>query len=277
MSGSAPPELLEFALTSAREAGRLLLEGWRRHHLRSSAGSGLELGFKRDADVVTEYDRAAESVLLQRITQRYPDHGVIAEEGGRRQEARPGAGRWLVDPLDGTLNFAHGLPYFAVSVAFEVDGELAVGVVHAPVLEQTFHAVRGAGAYCNGRPLRVSDTPSLDCALLVTGFPFDRRTHPASNNVRELAVLVERAQEVRRLGSAALDLCMVASGWLDGYWERKLQCWDIAAGLLIAREARARLSTYRGSTVALMEGEVVATNGLIHDELLSALGLATNA
>ena len=191
-----------------------------------------------------------------------PRHRILAEEGGERPGDRD-APLWIIDPLDGTTNFAHGLPLFSVSIACVVGGSARVGVVYAPALGFRFAAVRGGGATCNGRPIGVSQTAALDSALLTTGFPYDRRTSP-ENNLAQFVSLKKRARGIRRLGSAALDLSLVAAGKFDGYWEMKLKPWDIAAGLLLCEEAGGQISNWSGGPSDLFRGEVLATNRHIH-------------
>jgi myo-inositol-1(or 4)-monophosphatase len=240
--------------------------------LGRAQGEAQEASLKGPVDLVTAFDREVEALVIALLRAADPHALIVAEEGGG-EGARDARRVWYVDPIDGTTNFAHGLPIFCVSLAVVEDGATQAAVVRAPALGWEFCAARGGGATFNGRPLAVSRVPTLERALLVTGFPYDRQSS-ADNNVPEFAALLGRSQGVRRLGSAALDLCLVARGWLDGYWERKLHAWDIAAGLLIAKEAGARLSDYRGGPVSLERCEVVATNGLIHDALLAALGAA---
>ena len=189
-------------------------------------------------------------------------HGALDGDGA--------APRWIVDPLDGTTNFSHGLPFFSVSIACEVEGTLRAAVVCAPALGWTFSAVRGGGAFRNGEPVAVSRTAALERALLATGFPYDRRTSE-DNNLAQFAALERRVQGVRRAGSAALDLAMVACGWFDGYWEKKLKAWDVAAGILLVQEAEGRVSDYGGGPVDLQRCEVLATNGPLHGPLMEAL------
>src|SRR5579871_1404761 len=211
----------DVAVAAAREAGQLLAEGQGRRHAAEAK--------RAPTDLVTEYDRRSEAFLVEKLRAAFPGDAILAEEGGLR--AGGGGRRWLVDPLDGTVNFAHGLPIFCVAVALEADGVVEVGAVEAPALGLSFAARRGAGATVNGRPLAVSDEDSLARALLSTGFPYDRQTSPA-NNFAQWEAFQRRAQAVRRLGSAALDLALVARGLLDGYWEMKLKPWDVAAGAL---------------------------------------------
>ena len=220
-------------------------------------------------DLVTEFDRRAEGVIVDTLRAADPDALVVAEEGGGQGSATAARVYW-VDPLDGTTNFSHGVPLFSVSIGLYVDGVARAAVVAAPALGWEFAAARGRGATWNGAPLHVSTTPRLDLALLVTGFPYDRR-ESADNNFRRFEAFAKASHGVRRLGSAAIDLCCVAHGWFDGYWEHKLKPWDIAAGMLIAAEAGARVTAFDGGPTAPERGEVVATNGLIHDSVLDML------
>ena len=257
----APPVLREAAIELARTAGAVLREGYGRAHRPERKGR---------IDLVTDYDRRAERVLLEGIARRFPDHAVLAEESGA-SPPRPGAAvRWLVDPLDGTTNFAHNYPFFCVSVAAEVDGRLAAGAVYDPVRDELFDAAAGAGATLDGRPLRVSDIERVEDALLVTGFPYDVREHP-ERSLPLFAAFLTRAQGVRRDGSAALNLCYLAAGRFDGFWEGHLSPWDMAAGVLIVREAGGRVTDYAGGEFRLERPEILASNGRIHDEMRTIL------
>jgi myo-inositol-1(or 4)-monophosphatase len=251
--------LLAFVRQIAAEAGALLAAGAGRAHPAER---------KRTAvDLVTDYDRRSEALLVAAVRAQFPDDTILAEEGGGQQA---GARRWLIDPLDGTTNFAHGLPFFCVSIGVEEAGELLAGAVEAPALGWSFSAGRGEGAWLNGRRIAVSDTSLLAEALLATGFPYDTATSPR-DNFAEFIALYRRTQGVRRVGAAALDLAMVAAGWLDGYWEMKLKPWDLAAGALLVREAGGRVTARDGGVFTCDGGEAVASNGRIHDELVRAL------
>lgn len=263
--------LFRFVHDLGEEAGRIVAAGAFRSHASLS---------KQNAnDLVTEYDRRSEAYLIARIASRFPNDLIVAEESsqGTIARARPGQRRWLIDPLDGTTNFSHGLPFFCVSIAVEVDGVVEAGAVEAPALGWRFVAERGKGAWLwrtGAAPLamRVSLTETLARSLLATGFPYDRATSP-QNNFAEFVALQKKAQAVRRVGAAALDLALTASGQFDGYWEMKLKPWDMAAGVLLVAEAGGKVTNYAGAPVDLEAGEVVASNGHIHDELVAAIAL----
>lgn len=225
-------------------------------------------------DLVTEWDLRSEEVIRRVLAERTPGVAVLGEEAGQGegQGNDPTGQRWLVDPIDGTVNFAHGLPIWSISIACEDAGQIAAGVVAAPQLGWWFEASRGGGARDGGgAPLRVSSIARLDHALLVTGFPYDRATRP-DNNLAEWAHLQRRAGACRRLGAASIDLCLVARGWMDGYWEKHLKPWDVAAGSLIVTEAGGIVTDWTGGRLDIHEGAVVATNGAIHEELVAELG-----
>ena len=249
----------------ALEAGGALFDRFRR---------GGPVRKKGAIDLVTDADLASESILRARMNERFAQHGLVAEEGGG--EGGPGL-VWYCDPLDGTTNFAHGLFVFSVSLGLAQDGEPLAGVVHAPALGVTWEGAVGLGAFRNGEPCRVSTSAqTLSESLLGTGFPYDRATDP-ENNVREHSRVVLRVQGVRRLGSAAIDLCLVADGTYDGYWEQKLRPWDLCAGAAIARAAGAVLTDYDGGPVDLFRGRLVVTNGKIHDELRREIAVARSS
>jgi len=250
---------LTLALEIALEAGELL-----QSHFGKAA-----VHHKGDKNLVTDADQAAEELIFERLTAARPGDEVIAEEGSfvKGENTRC----WYVDPLDGTNNYAHGFWIFAVSLGLVLDGELRVGVVHAPQLGQTFAARRGFGATLNGQPLRVSRTDKLSEAMLATGFPYARRTLKHNNLAEHDRVLME-VQDVRRVGVASLDLCWTAAGRWDGYWEMSLMPWDVAAGILICREAGGTVTNLAGEPVNLLQPDVVATNGLLHQDLLALLG-----
>lgn len=221
-------------------------------------------------DLVTEWDLRAEEVIRRVLAERTPGIAVLGEEAG--QGAGSGGQRWVVDPIDGTVNFAHGLPIWSISIALEDAGRIAAGVVAAPALGWWFEASRGGGARDgSGAPLAVSSIARLDHAMLVSGFPYDLATR-ADNNFAEWEHFQRRAGACRRLGSAAIDLCLVARGWIDGYWEKHLKPWDAAAGWLIVTEAGGTVTDWAGGAFDVHEGAVVASNGAIHEELVAELG-----
>jgi myo-inositol-1(or 4)-monophosphatase len=224
---------------------------------------------KGPIDLVTPADIEVERDFRDRIRSRFPSHDVLGEEAAAVPGAAAGP-RWIIDPLDGTTNFVHGLALFSVSIALEIDGRLDVAVVYDPIGEELFTAERGGGARLNGRLLRVSARAALGDALLCTGFPYTIRER-RHRQVEVFGVFLERARAVRRLGSAALDLAYVAAARFDGFWEEQLHAWDIAAGALIVAEAGGRVTRYDGSPLDLFVGEIIASNGLVHDEMMAAV------
>jgi myo-inositol-1(or 4)-monophosphatase len=250
------------AVEVARSAGKLL---------REELGGPRHIQHKGVINIVTEMDQRSERLIVSRLRDAFPDHAVLAEEGGAT--AGGSAYRWHVDPLDGTTNYAHGLPIFAVSLGLERDGQMELGVAYDPNLDECFVAERGRGATLNGETIRVSACMGLDQALLVTGFPYDIRT-TRETNLPEFAALSVRAQAVRRLGSAVLDLCYVACGRLDAYWELSLGPWDMAAGGLIVQEAGGHVTNVRGGRWSLDGPGILASNGPLHGAVLEALTAA---
>jgi myo-inositol-1(or 4)-monophosphatase len=236
--------------------------------IRARFGGRHAVVFKSATDVVTVTDREAELLIVDALRGAFPDHGIVSEES----PAVPARSeyRWYVDPLDGTTNFAHGYPHCAVCVALEKGGDVVLGLVHDPLRRETFSAHRGAGAHLNGRPISVSDVTDLGNALAATGFPSDRRER-ARDYVAFLQVALERTRCVRRSGSAALDLCYVACGRLDVYWEWHLGPWDTAAGRLIVEEAGGCVSGFAGESHSLTGAETAASNGRLHAALLDLL------
>lgn len=253
---------LEVALDAAAMAGRVLLEGW---------GTRPDIRFKTNAiDLLTEYDGRSEAVVVERLRGAFPADAIIAEEGGGGEGTSGRA--WFIDPLDGTTNFSHGLPLFSVSIGLCEGDTPVLGVVTAPALQWTFQGGRGVPALWNGQPVHPSPATDLQRALLVTGFPYVKGT--GYTNLPEFAALMESTQGVRRLGSASLDCCFVACGWLDGYWERLLKPWDLVAGVAIVEAAGGRASAPDGSRFVPSSGDVVATNGHLHDAIVAALAAA---
>jgi myo-inositol-1(or 4)-monophosphatase len=253
--------LLALAVRLAREAGAIQ---------RTRYESGFAIDSKsQPVDLVTEVDHACEAHIVDTLARERPRDAVLAEEGRGRDE-RGAAIRWVIDPLDGTTNFAHGYPRFAVSIGVEQEGEPALGVVYDPLLDELYHAVAGGGAFRNGRGIRVSRETRFERALLATGFAYDKAVSD-DDNLAEFRAALKNARELRRDGSAALDLCYVAGGRLDGYWEHKLKRWDVAAGGLIVREAGGRVTDRAGGESWRSGDAIVATNGRVHDALLALL------
>ena len=248
------------AVDAARAAGRLLrdeLSGARRIAYKGSP-----------TNLVTEMDQRAEALILERLRGAFPDDAILAEEHGAAA-GRSGR-RWIVDPLDGTTNYAHGVPVFGVSIALEEAGRPVLGVVYDPTRDELFVGERGAGATLNDVPIRVSATATIGESLLVTGFPYDIR-ETTDTNLKEYAAMSLRAQAVRRLGSAVIDLAYVACGRFDGFWELRLGPWDVAAGAVLVEEAGGRITGIDGGALDLDAPTLLATNGIIHDAMLTAL------
>src|SRR5215467_9772712 len=256
----SPQSLLSVAIDAARAAGDLLLQ---------YARTGFRIEHKNTIDLVTDADRAAEQCVIDCIRANYPTHQILAEERGA--EDQPASRyHWIIDPLDGTTNFAHGFPFYAISIGVEYDGCGLIGVVYDATRNELFTAQAGGGARLNGAPLTVSTTERLDSALLVTGFAYDIRDTP-NNNLNHFARFALKAQGLRRTGSAALDLCYVAAGRFDGFWEIKLSPWDMAAGAVIVREAGGHITDLRGNAHSIYRPELVASNGRIHHEMLDVI------
>jgi myo-inositol-1(or 4)-monophosphatase len=250
--------MLSVAIEAAREAGKFL---------KFSVGKvrSVEVKYGDERNLVSDIDRGAEERIVQIIRSHYPSHAILAEESGASASASDI--RWIIDPLDGTTNFLHGVPIFCVSIGIERMGELIAGVVYDPNMEELFTVEKGSGAFLNGKRLRVSTTDRLIESLLVTGFPYNITENPG-NVVEHFVNLLMSARGVRRLGSAALDLCYVAAGRFDGYWEVTLNPWDMAAGALLVAEAGGMLTNMRGAPLDIHRKEIVASNGLIHQSLL---------
>jgi len=255
--------VLQIATCVAHEAGQIVWEAFPRTALT-------HIDFKGAVNPVTEADTAVEELIVSRLRAAFPDHRILAEEGGGDDWRAPGPPIWLIDPLDGTNNFAHGFPHVAVSLGLLAEGRLVVGVAYDPLRGETFAATAGGGATLNGQPIRVSATQRLADAFLATGFPYDRRTAP-DNNTQRLDHFLRRSQGVRRAGAAVLDLAYVACGRFDGYWEASLKPWDLAAGALLVQEAGGRVTNAAGAPDYVSGTFVVASNGHIHDEMLRVI------
>jgi len=252
-------DFLDRACDLARQAGMLQ---------KVRLGGDFDIAFKGETDLVTEVDRACEELVVDALKKAYPGHGFLAEENSYQRGELPY--KWIVDPLDGTTNYAHGFPWFCVSIALEYQGEIILGVIYHCMMDELFCALRGGGAQLNGKALRVSSRQPLRRALVATGFPYDL----APGNENNFANFVEMhlaARGVRRAGAAALDLAYVAAGRLDGFWECKLKPWDVAAGTLLVTEAGGRITNQDGEGYTVYDHRIVASNGAIHDEMLETL------
>ena len=251
--------VLEFLIPVVREVGTFLLQ---------SLGNAQSIQFKGRANLVTEMDRRSEEHLIRAIRAQHPDHAILSEEVG----ALPGgAGQpeWILDPIDGTTNYVHGLPYFCVALALRHGAQLQAGMVYYPYADELYWAEHGRGAFMNGRPLHVSATPVLDDALLTTGFPSDL-SRASDTNIEHFLALMPKTRAIRRMGSASLDLCHVAAGRLDGFWQPTLPVWDVAPGAVIVEVAGGRVTDFAGNA-GVYEGSIAATNGQIHAELVEVL------
>jgi myo-inositol-1(or 4)-monophosphatase len=260
MTTPSTPKLLSALRRALAEGGRIV---------RRYAASGFDIGFKGVANVVTTADRESERAILRILKGAFPDHGFLMEESGARASASPY--RWVVDPLDGTVNFAHGVPVSCVSIAVDRAGEALAGGVLNPFSDELFLAVRGRGATLNGKKIRVSKTAEMIDALMATGFPYDRKLG-AALYVRHVQKFIGASQGVRRLGAAALDMAYVACGRFDGYWETNLKPWDSAAGRLLVAEAGGKVTDFSGRPYTLDNTrETLASNGLLHPAMVRLL------
>ncbi|MBI5198592.1 MAG: inositol monophosphatase [Nitrospirae bacterium] len=249
------------ALKAAMEAGDILRRNFGKRH---------KIGYKGEINLITEIDLRSEQRITKILKREYPDHDILAEEGeGLNRKAEY---RWIIDPLDGTTNYAHGFPCFSISIALEKKERVILGVVFDPLRKEIYVALKGKGAYLNRKKINVSKTEKLSEALLATGFAYDVRVSP-ENNLDHFSNFILGAQGIRRAGSAALDLCYVASGRFDGFWEMKLKPWDMAAGYLIVKEARGEVTDFKGGTFNIFSKEILASNGKIHGEMVKVLNL----
>ncbi len=257
-----PADYLKFAEILARGAGEIL---------RKEFPKEQRIQFKGEINIVTDADRLSEQWLIQRIVQDFPGHDIMTEESaGVNHGSRC---RWIIDPLDGTTNYAHGYPVFCVSIALEIEGDVQCGAIFNPMTNEMFTAERGNGAFLNGSPLTVSSTEDLSRSLLATGFPYDIR-ESEENNINYFLAMIKKAQAIRRAGSAALDLACVAAGRFDGYWELKLKPWDTAAASLVVKEAGGRISDLFGNNYKLTSPHILASNGKIHERMIQVFSSA---
>ena len=260
--GQGDPLFLSTAIEAVVAAGNLQIARF---------GTGVRVNKKGAIDLVTEVDLDIERMFRALIAERFPDHDVLAEEMGDNG-ARGARHRWVFDPIDGTTNFAHGVPIFCASLALEVDGEAVVAAVYDPNRKELFTAEAGVGSWMNGQPLKVSTNATVLESMLVTGFPYSVH-HEAEAFLKVFGQVLKHARAVRRLGSAAIDICWVAAGRMDGFWEASLQPWDTRAAALILEEAGGKVTGMDGKRWIPADGHILATNGLIHDELLRIIGV----
>lgn len=255
--------MLNFAINVARDAGGVLVD---------RLGRALQVSNKGDIDLVTEADLASEKLIIERIRSHYPRHSILAEESGASEITTGNTAaewKWIIDPLDGTTNYAHGYPCFCVSIGLERAGKLELGVVYDPLRNEMFAAERGQGATLNERPVRVSTVDELNRAMLCTGFPYNVRERP--DFARDFSNFTMKAQAVRRDGSAALDLAYIACGRFDGFWEDGLNPWDLAAGVLLIEEAGGKVSDFQGAPLDIYTPRVLATNGRVHQSMMAVI------
>ena len=252
-------DFAETAIELARKSGDLL---------REIFGQTRQVHYKGEIDLVTDADLRAERLIVDCLHERYPDHAVVSEEKGSYSGTT--AYTWLIDPLDGTTNYAHGFPWFGVSIALSVNGETVIGVVYHPMMDQLFQAEKGGGAYLNGESISVSNTQALGASLLATGFAYSihEKPEPAISQFKNFLV---KARGIRRPGSAALDLCYVANGCFAGFWEMNLKPWDTAAGALIVLEAGGTVTDFENQSFSPYSGTILATNGHIHEDMIEIL------
>jgi len=255
-------ELTKIAVDSALKAGDILKEGFGTHFKISNK--------EGKNNLVTEYDKKSENFIIDNIHKKFPRHVFLAEESGKTGEEKRDIVRWIIDPLDGTVNFAHNIPIFSVSIAAELNGELLCGVIYHPILNELFIARKGKGASLNDKPLKVSVNNDLSASFLVTGFPYNVNQNPCGC-LDSFVDVVKNGIPVRRLGSAALDLAYVAAGKFDGFWEINLHPWDVAAGVLLIQEAGGKVTQYNGNQYDIFQQSILATNGKIHSQLSNVL------
>lgn len=254
-----PKTLERVGIDAAKKAAEVLLH----HHKQRN----FTTNYKGDVNLVTDADLETEKTVIDVIFKAFPNHVILSEENKNSHNESLEGPVWIIDPLDGTTNFSHGVPHFAVSIGFRENSENQFGIVYQPVTDEMFIAHRNHGAFLNGQKISVSKTKTINRSLIVTGFAYDRRDS-VQNNLSEFCHIEMSCQDVRRFGAATLDLCYVACGRFDGYWEHKLSAWDIAAGMLIVEEAGGKVTDFSGNRITnLWCGEVTATNGIIHEDI----------
>jgi len=254
-------DLLDCAKESALLAGNLLKEGFGTiFNITNKTGKN---------NLVTEYDIKAEEIIINNIKSKFPNHSFLAEESGYTGNSS-GDVRWIIDPLDGTVNFAHNLPIFSVSIAAELNEEIVCGVIYQPILDELFYTTKNNGAFKNGKQIFVSKNKDLYSAFMVTGFPYNAYSNPGQC-IDQFCTVIGKGLPVRRLGSAAMDLAYVAAGIFDGFWEVSLNPWDVAAGILLVEEAGGKISHYNGSKFTFDNQSMVSSNGLLHNDILNLI------
>ena len=257
-------DLLKFAINCAKESGKIQKE----YYEQSFA-----IHHKGDINLVTDVDYLCQAKIIELVEKDFPNDEIISEEKDNYFDSKKN--RWIIDPLDGTTNYAHGYPFFCTSIAYEVNGEIVLGVVYNPVFNELFYSQKGEGAYLNGGAIKVSTVHALKKALLSTGFPYDLATNKR-NNVDNFVSFIYKSQAIRRDGSAALNLCYLACGRFDGFWELKLNPWDVAAGYLIILESGGKITNFQGNNFDIYRDDIAASNGLIHDEMIEVLNQAVS-
>ena len=252
--------MLDKVIYIAREAGEVLRGGF---------GKNFSIEYKTNvANLVTEYDKKSEKIIIDFIKKEFPTHSVLAEESGSHEST--GEYLWVIDPLDGTTNFAHGLPIFSVSIGVQKNGEMICGVVYDVMRDAMYSAEKGSGTFCNGRKLSVSTNDDLHKSVLVTGFPYNVHENP-DNAYERFAAFLRVARAVRRLGSAAIDMCYVAEGVFDGFWEVSLNAWDMAAGMIIVEEAGGLITDFSGNPTNIFGKQILASNGKVHKAMIDVM------
>ncbi len=259
-------ELLQFIKDTALHAGRYII-------MPAFTTGNINVSYKSNTDLLTDIDKQCELFIVNEIQKRYPGHSIVAEEGSGSENNSDYV--WFIDPIDGTNNFAHGIPHFAVSIAlYSKKGEAIAACVYDPCVNEVFYAAKDKGAWCNGKRITVSDMEHLDRSMVFTGFPYEKN-NATYNNVDQAALIIPQVQAFRRFGAASLDLCSVAVGRCEAYWEPFLKPWDMAAGMLILREAGGTVSDYRGNPTGPFTRECVASNGSVHNQILALLQRST--
>lgn len=249
----------QVAIDAAKKAGQIQTNYY---------GRSYSVEYKGESNPVTAVDKLCEEAIVQKILDAFPEHDILTEESPFN--GKGSRWRWIIDPLDGTTNYLHGFPFFSVSIGLEMDGEIMLGAVHAPVFDELYYAKKGGGAFLNGSRISVSSTDELRKSFLGTGFPYDVREN-VDSYLRYFRQFVSRSYSIRRPGSASIDLCYLAAGRFDGFWELKLHPWDVAAGSLIVREAGGKVTDFKGQPYSIYSEEILASNGLIHEQMLQVI------